>query len=442
MTADKDKGWLSRALTEESDDSPGDFFAPAPATRNDDSALADITLDYEQSDAVYVLQHCKVGVITGGPGRGKTRCLQAALPYLGKNVALCAPSGKAARRMAELTGHPAGTVHRLLGLQPERNSCTYHRGNPLPHDVVVVDEASTLETWLCAKLLEACDVTRTRLFFIGDVDQLPSVGPGQVLYDLIAADVVPVVRLKTMHRSAAESWVCRMAPEILEGRIDLSPSTNFEMIEAESDLVEKVVGVAAELADRYGREEVQVVVPMNVGHYGAKVLNEALQSVLNFQAAEGASFSAGGAKIRAGDDVVAISNDYDRAVFNGETGRVLEVVAGKDGLVTVDFVDRQITYKKSEASDYLRLSYALSVHKMQGSEVGWVVLALHESHGPLLSRKLLYTAITRAKVGVVIVGQRSAVLRAVSLEDNTKRVTTLRTRLECLRDQEPRTSHG
>jgi exodeoxyribonuclease V alpha subunit len=387
----------------------------------------DIELDFDQANAVYVLCYCRVGVITGGPGRGKTRCLQAALPHLGKNVALCAPSGKAARRMAELTQYPSQTVHRLLGLQPERDSCTYHRGNLLPYDVVVVDEASTLDAALCRRLLDACDFRHTRVFFIGDVDQLPSVGPGQVLKDLIESNVVPVVRLKTMHRSAAESWVCRMAPEILEGRIDLSPAENFQHIEADGDLVDQVVEAASYLADKYGRDEVQVVVPMNVGPYGAKALNEALQSAIN--GSEGPFFTAGGARIRAGDDVVVIANDYDKAVFNGETGRILDVGGGTDGLVIVDLVDRQVVYRKTEATEFLRLAYALTVHKMQGSEVGWVILALHEAHGPLLSRKLLYTAITRAKIGVVIVGQESAIRRAASVEDNTRRVTTLQQRL-------------
>jgi exodeoxyribonuclease V alpha subunit len=356
--------------------------------------------------------------------------LQAALPYLGKNVALCAPSGKAARRMAELTRYPSQTVHRLLGLQPERESCTFHRGNPLPYDVVVVDEASTLDAALCARLLDACDLDRTRVFFIGDVDQLPSVGPGQVLQDLIDSNVVPVVRLKTMHRSAAESWVCRMAPEILEGRIDLDHAENFQFIEADSDLSDQVVEAASYLISKYGRDEVQVMVPMNVGPYGAKLLNEALQAAIN--GTDGPSFSAGGARIRAGDDIVVISNDYDKAVFNGETGRIVDVAAGADGLVIVDLIDREVVYRKTEATEHLRLAYALTVHKMQGSEVGWVILALHEGHGPMLSRKLLYTAITRAKIGVVLIGQESAVMRAVSVEDNTRRVTTLRSRLQKL----------
>ena len=384
-----------------------------------------LTLDSEQCDAVYMLSACRVGVITGGPGRGKSWCLQAALPLLGRSVALCAPSGKAARRMSELTRHPASTVHKLLGLRPEIEGATYHRGNPLPFDVVVVDEASTLDVFLLRQLLDACDVERTRVFFVGDVDQLPSVGPGAVLSDLIGADAVPVVRLVTMHRSAAESWVCRMAPEILQGRIDLTNCDNFQFIEADGDLVEQTENAVSYLASKYGREAVQCIVPMNVGDYGTKVLNTALQEVINPHGQD--VFSAGGARIRVGDDVVAIVNDYERVVFNGECGRITGV---EDGTIMVDFYDRQVEYDSRGAGENLRLSYALTVHKMQGSEIPWVVLALHESHGPMLSRKLLYTAVTRARVGVVIVGQRSAVLRSVQLEDTTRRITTLRQRLE------------
>ena len=387
-------------------------------------------LDNEQADAVYVLCNEPVGVITGGPGRGKTAVLRAALPTMGKTVALCAPSGKAARRMSELTGHPASTVHRLLGLQPETDFVTYHQDNLLPFDAVVVDEASTLDNALCAKLLDACDPARTRVYFIGDVDQLPSVGAGQVLVDLIRSNVVPVVYLKTMYRSAEESWVCQMAPRILEGDIDLKPAHNFEFVEADGDLVEQVVDVAAFYVRKHGRDAVQVISPMNVGEYGTSVLNPALQAAINPMPAKAPSFSGGKhARIYEGDDVVVVTNDYERLVFNGETGRVLTIGKGPDGKVEVDFVDRRVQYLKHEATEFLRLAYALTVHKMQGSEVDWVILAIHEAYGSMLSRKLLYTAITRAKIGVVIVGQPHAVLRAVETEDVSARCTTLATRI-------------
>jgi exodeoxyribonuclease V alpha subunit len=385
-----------------------------------------IKLDPDQADAVYVLCYEPCGVITGGPGRGKTRTLEVALPDMG-NVALCAPSGKAARRMGEITNHPASTVHRLLGLQPDTEYCEFHRGNPLPYDAVVVDEASTLDNWLCAKLVEAIDPKRTKLFLIGDVDQLPSVGAGQVLYDLIESDVVPVVELKTMHRAAAESWVCRMAPEILEGRIDLTPGNNFLFVDADEDLVDKVLEQTLRLMSIHG-DRVQVVAPTNVGECGTSVLNPALQAVINPKHPTAACFG-GKTRIHEDDEVVVVLNDYEHSVFNGETGRVLRVDNHPDGAVTVDFYDRKVTFKKTKATELLRLSYALTVHKMQGSEVEWIVLALHDSHGQALTRKLLYTAVTRAKTGVVIVGQRSAIDRALNAHDQESRYTRLATRL-------------
>jgi exodeoxyribonuclease V alpha subunit len=396
-----------------------------------EAAKTEFELDADQVDALYMFCYARCAVITGGPGRGKTWALRAAVGQLG-SVALCAPSGKAARRMAELTGCEAMTVHRLLGLRPESPQGVFHAGNPLPYDVVIVDEASTLDNALAAMLLGACDVNRTRVIFVGDVDQLPSVGAGQVLHDLIESGVVPVVRLKTMHRAAAESWVCRNAPLILEGKINLQDADDFEMVDADEDLVERTVEVAQQLVEeKGGRDAVQVVVPMNVGDYGAQVLNPALQKAFNPKPDHLPHLRTGGADMFEGDSVVCIKNDYDRAVFNGETGRVVEIGYGAGDPVTVDFVDRIVQYPdRASAQEHLRLSYALSVHKMQGSECDWVVLALHEQHGPLLSRKLLYTAVTRAKKGVVIVGQRSAVRRACQLADTTARVTLLRSRIQ------------
>lgn len=388
----------------------------------------ELELDYDQADAVYLLYDAPVGVVTGGPGRGKTRCVQAALPLLrGQQVALCAPTGKAAKRMAELTHHPASTVHRMLGLQPGNSHVAYHRGNPLPYDLVIVDEASTLDNEIAGKLFDACDPERTRVILIGDVDQLPSVGAGQILNDFIESGRVPVVRLKTMHRAAEESWVCQAAPGILEGYLDLKPAKGFVFKEADEDLIEKVVATALMMKkEDFG--EYQVIVPMNVGDYGANILNASLQLALNSD--NGPSFSAGSFRIRRRDPVVAISNDYERAVFNGETGVVTFVDPMHKGEVLVDFGDREVSYSKADAGQQLRLSYALSVHKMQGSEARMVVVPIHEAHSPTLCRKLLYTAITRAKEAVVLIGQKSAVQRALSIRDLVHRTTTLCDRIE------------
>jgi exodeoxyribonuclease V alpha subunit len=216
---------------------------------------------------------------------------------------------------------------------------------------------------------------------------------------------------------------------ILRGTFDWNEGPGFRFVETE-DVIETVSDTAAQLIARYGSDDVQVIVPMNVGDYGTHVLNNALQMRLN--PGDGQSFSGGsGTRIRAGDRVVQIANDYDRAIFNGELGVISQVEGRGEGSVLADFVDRdQVSYSKSEANENLKLAYALTVHKYQGSEVRWVILVLHEEHAPMLTRRLLYTAITRAKEGVVIVGQKSAVQRALLTRDLQQRCTTLQQRIK------------
>lgn len=394
-----------------------------------------MTADPKQEDAIAMLEYCKGGVITGGPGTGKTFCTKEGLLRLeGRSVALVAPTGKAARRMAEVTGFAASTIHKLLGLRPGVPP-TYHPGNPMPYDVVLVDEASMLEVPLFARLVGAMDVTRTALFLIGDANQLPSIGPGRVFADIIESDLLPVVRLDTVHRAAQRSWVCRTAPKILEGRFDYDEAEDFLFIEAgdEEQFASELISVTHTLAKKYGKEDVQVIAPMNVGDFGTNVMNEALQSVLNPDDGSD-SFASNVAKgvshrIRAGDRIVATANDYDRVVFNGETGIVKQVEGRGQGAVVVDFYDREVEYSKSSANENVRLAYALSCHKVQGSEYRWVVVAIHEAHGRMLNRRLLYTAVTRAREGVVLIGQRTAVERALQVVEDTMRRTTLQRRL-------------
>lgn len=401
-----------------------------------------ITLDPSQRAAVALALTARVGIITGGPGRGKTTITRAALDAMdvaGVTYELASPTGKAARRMEEATGRPAQTVHRLLGYGLG-DPWLHTAERPLETDCVIVDEASMLDLELARALLDAIDPRRTRLILVGDVDQLPSVGPGRVFGDLIDSGEVPVARLTTLHRSAAEAWVSTQAPEVLAGRVpDLRERPDFTFIERENR--DSAADAVVELVTRTLPErgiapaDVQVLIPMTVGPAGTSVLNRRLQAVCN-TAAPGSGWKIGkgsegeGAEeIRVGDRVIQTRNDYLLNVFNGETGRVVSV--DKDELA-VDFGDekspRGVTYSR-DAARSLRLAYALTVHRYQGSETPWAVVMCHSTHTKMLSRNLLYTAITRAKRGVVIVGDRKGIERAVKNATDSKRNTGLIERL-------------
>lgn len=395
--------------------------------------------DQSQDRAVELLVSARVGVITGGPGRGKTTVLRKALERdLGTSVGLVAPTGKAAKRITEVTNRSAETIHRMLGAKGGPGQWVYehNRQNPLLYDVVIVDEASMLGASTAGALLDAINTRRTRLFFIGDADQLPSVSAGQVFADIIDSGVVPVVCLEHVHRAALKSWVCRNAPKILDGDIDLHETADDFKFYREDDperLVMKVVKlVTKDIPSRVGPVDVQVLSPQNGGCLGVELLNQQLQAAINpvdlsDESDEGFSVrSSHGVKyyIHKGDRVIATENDYDNGVFNGEMGSVLGVV---DGKLNVEFDGNLVKYSRSEAVG-LRLSYALTVHKMQGSEAEWVVVVCHDKHG-MWSRQLLYTAVTRAKKGVIIIGNHDGVDAALSNDSPRDRNTTLLDRL-------------
>lgn len=381
----------------------------------------------------------RVSVITGGPGTGKTSSLKALLDRVDGlpepwTVALGSATGKASRRMSEATGRPAFTVHRLLEWFPREQRFLRNEDNPLDEDLVVIDEASMLGIKLGDSLLRAIGPT-TRLLLMGDAAQLPPVEAGALFADLIASDRVPVARLTTLHRAALESWVATQAPVILAGRApDLRERADFLFVEqadrdkAVAALVDIVV---RELPARgIASQDIQVLVPQNVGKAGADILNKRLQDILNGGNLHGASWKIGGQTIARGDRVIQTKNVYtddgSGDVMNGETGTVLSVDP-RD--LDVRFDDgRTITYGRDKA-EKLRLAYALSTHKSQGSEFAWVVVLVHSTHTQMLSRNLLYTAITRAKKGVVLVGDRVGIERAVKNARDSRRNTGLADRL-------------
>jgi exodeoxyribonuclease V alpha subunit len=394
-------------------------------------------LDPSQQAAVDLMLVAPFCVVTGGPGVGKTTTLRVALDeldQLGKTYALASPTGKAARRMSEATGRTARTIHRLLGWTYD--GWTYDADNPLDFDVVVVDECSMLDVELGAALLEAC-APDTRVIFVGDANQLPSVGPGRVLADLVESNAVPVARLTTLHRSGPGSWVCRNAPRVLAGAaLELQDAPDFRFVEVEE------AGDAARTVQRLVAmpeyQGAQVIAPQKNTACGVEAMNLALQQQLNPPRATAAEWKMGERTLRKGDRVIQTVNAYklestmgELGVFNGEVGTIVDVAER----LTVDFGDatapRKVPYTRDDAQ-HLQHAYALTCHRCQGSEFPWVIAIVHSAHSFMLSRALFYTAITRAKVGVVLVGNGQGIEVATSAKSPPVRNTALVQRMATL----------
>jgi len=385
-------------------------------------------LDPTQQLAVEAAHASQVSIITGGPGVGKTtvcRQLLDSLDLPAHHIALCAPTGKAARRLEEQTDRAASTVHRLLGWNPIAEGFEHDASNPLPHRFVVIDEASMLDVELAAALLSAVQ-DDARIVFVGDVDQLPSVGPGNVLHDLIESKVVPTTRLETIHRQAADSaipWVARAVRDGEMPEIDGAPDVDFIGRDTVTDVAETIEDLARAWTDD---EPPQILSPQRTTAAGVTALNERLQEALNPARQGVREIKAGGQVIREGDRVMHVRNNYTLGVMNGEIGEVISIVEGDVG---VDFGDRIVAYETAGQRGELRLCYATTIHKSQGSEYGCVVVVVHSAHSFMLSRSLLYTAITRGKERVVLVGNRKGLRRAVKNGSVKERWTGLQRRM-------------
>jgi exodeoxyribonuclease V alpha subunit len=403
-----------------------------------------IHLAERQREAVCLAYASKVMVLTGGPGVGKTTTLRALLDVLDRrniSYALAAPTGRAAKRMTEATGRPASTLHRLLEFNPRTNDFGYHEQRPLPHRFVVVDEASMLDILLAYRLVRAA-APEAHLLLVGDADQLPSVGPGSVLADILASGVVPQVHLTELFRQARESAIIVTAHGVNAGQMPLlksDPASDFFFLRAEDPLAAQrlvVDLVARRLPARYGLDpvrDIQVLAPMYRGPAGVHALNEALQERLNADPPGMVPY--GDHTLRTGDKVMQVRNNYDKGaggVFNGDVGRVVDVLEGRQ--VVVAFPDENgsalpVTYEPFEL-DELSLAYACSIHRAQGSEYPCVVVPLVMQHYLLLQRNLLYTALTRARRLCVIVGDPRALRRAVENDALATRNTALDERLQ------------
>lgn len=404
------------------------------------------TLAPEQVEAVKLALVSGIAVITGGPGTGKTTTLKAiveAASAAGLRVVLAAPTGRAAKRMSEATGSPARTLHRLLefGYQ-EGGAWAFgrHAKKPVDAELVIVDESSMVDLLLFYHLLLALGPD-ARLVLVGDADQLPSVGAGNVLKDVLAAGVIPSVRLTTIFRQAGESMIVVNAHRINRGEFpQLNRSgKDFWLMEAESprEAAELIASLVSRRLPRHLRvdpvDDIQVLSPMRRGGVGVDQLNVLLQETLLPKSAKsGGTLTFGGVSFHRGDKVMQIRNNYQKSVFNGDIGRIVAIDLEEQEL-RVQFPtgegDRVVTYDRDEL-DELVLAYAVTVHKSQGSEYPVVVLALSTSHYPMLQRNLLYTAVTRARRFVVIVGAKKAVAMAVRNSKTEERYTLLADRLK------------
>jgi exodeoxyribonuclease V alpha subunit len=387
-----------------------------------------------QRDAVALALASGVSVVTGGPGTGKTtivRVLLAAGAARGEAWLCCAPTGRAARRLAETTGRDAKTIHRLLEFSMQDMGFTRGPEKPLEADGVLVDEASMVDLKLFDALLDALP-PRCRLVLVGDADQLPSVGAGDVLRDVIRSGAVPVARLTEVYRQAADSGIVRNANRVNAGEVPVSgekdapPNRDCFVLAKEdaTDARELILHVVRERLPRLGfdpRRDVQVLTPMHGGPLGTVALNAALGAALN---PDGAPMRWGERTFRVGDRVIQTRNDYDNDVFNGDVGRVVSVEHG----LTVDFDGREVTLQ-GDALDALDPAWAISIHKSQGSEYPAVVVAVHTSHFVMLRRNLLYTALTRAKRFACVVGSPRALRTAVGRTGGEARWTGLAARI-------------
>lgn len=387
-------------------------------------AKLNVTLSEDQKKAVSQAARCELFLLTGGPGCGKTTTIQALtnlFKIAGKRLMLAAPTGRAAQRMSQVTGCPASTIHRLLKYDPFRKSFLYNLQNPLPVDAIIIDETSMVDILLAKDLLSAIP-SGCHVIFVGDKDQLPSVGPGKFFAELLAIDDIASVKLTRLFRRGETSHINEIAHQVNTGHIPSIPEPDGvtktdayyiprESPEDASNLVERLVTDIIPRKFDITTSEITVLTPSNRGPLGTILLNEKLQEKLNpSQGPEAEIILKSGSKLRLGDRVSQRVNNYELdplGVFNGDSGTVVKIDPKTHALQVELWDGRLINYAASELWQ-LQLSYAMTVHRSQGSEIPCVLLVLHTSHFTLLERQLIYTGITRAKKLLVVVGARKA----------------------------------
>jgi exodeoxyribonuclease V alpha subunit len=396
-----------------------------------------ITLSASQRDAIRQALIAKVLVITGGPGVGKTTLVNTLLTILtakGMKPILCAPTGRAAKRLTETTGRSAQTIHRLLQFRPG-GGCLYDASHPLTGDVIIVDECSMVDTSLMYHLLQAIP-PEAALVLVGDVDQIPSVGPGQVFREILEAQTLPIVRLTEIFRQAHDSGIITNAHRINHGQIPIwnPPGTvhDFYFVTAETpeQAVDKITRLVADrIPHQFGLNplrDIQVLCPMNRGDTGARHLNQVLQQTLNPPGSD--AIERFGWHFGPGDKVMQLVNDYDKDVFNGDLGWIT-AIQPEDQTLTITFDDRSVLYDWADL-DAIVPAYATTIHKAQGSEYPAVVIPVTTQHFMMLKRNLLYTAVTRGQRLVILVGQPKALAMAVRTQASDQRWSHLQAWLQ------------
>lgn len=374
----------------------------------------------------------KLLVVTGGPGTGKstiTKAILAITEKISSHILLAAPTGRAAKRMSEITGKKASTIHSLLEIDFKTGKFKRNRANPLVCDLIMIDEASMIDTQLMNHLLKAIP-DEARVIFIGDVDQLPSVGPGNVLKDFILSERLPIIRLQKIFRQAAGSMIVTNAHRINQGEfpdISYNPRGDFQFLEAEepeeiSKIILDLIAQRLPKSHRFHRfDDIQVLSPMKRGVIGTENLNALLQQQLNPSPTPLYRF---GRCFHIGDKVMQIRNNYEKEVYNGDVGKIIEMDLTEQTM-KVSFEGKVVSYEFLEI-DELILAYAVSIHKYQGSECPCVIIPIHTSHFKLLFRNLLYTGLTRGKKRVIFVGTKKALAIAIRNEEVLKRHTGLK----------------
>ncbi|MEA5551964.1 ATP-dependent RecD-like DNA helicase [Anabaena cylindrica UHCC 0172] len=403
-----------------------------------------IELSQQQEEAVEMAAYSPIMILTGGPGVGKTfttHTIVSLWKAMGKSIALAAPTGRAAQRLAEMTGLEAKTIHRLLEFDPRSRGFKADSDNPLPQTAIIVDEASMLDLFLAYALVKAVSVG-AQLLLVGDIDQLPSVGPGSILADLINSGRVPVVRLTQVFRQAQQSAIITAAHEINRGQYPtIEPISNSPVSDClwhgggfqPEHGVQTICELITDLIPKLGfnpATDVQVLCPMSRGLVGTRNLNTVLQELINPKSLDKVEITRGGMTLRVGDRVIQQTNDYQREVFNGDLGIIADIDTVEQE-VNVQYGERSVVYDYADLNE-ITLAWSVSIHKSQGSEYPVVILPFYMQHYMMLSRNLLYTGLTRAKKLAIVIGAKKAISLAVRSTDDMRRYTRLQERLALL----------